>query len=157
MVNNRTKNGQFAKGWGTHHGSYKREYRVWWDMVNRCTKPNTKRYEDYGGRGIAVCPEWMTFDGFYRDMGDRPSADYSLERINNDGNYCKENCRWATRPDQYRNRRRNVWVVVDGERLVQKDAQAKYGLSVNAILYRRRKYGVSAQQAFEMALSERQQ
>lgn len=79
-------------------------YWIWADMVGRCTRPTHARYSDYGGRGITVCERWLDFANFYADMGDRPK-DRSLDRINNDGPYASENCRWATASEQRRNRR----------------------------------------------------
>ena len=72
--------------------------RVWRDLKTRCINPNNKQYKDYGGRGISVCEEWKnSFLTFYKDMGDVPFKGAQIDRKNTDGNYCKENCRWATR------------------------------------------------------------
>lgn len=75
-------------------------------MKARCFNPNVKSYEDYGGRGIIVCPEWRdSFERFYKDMGSRPGPEYSLDREDNDGNYESGNCRWATKSEQNANKR----------------------------------------------------
>jgi hypothetical protein len=64
-----------------------------------------KHYHGYGGRGITICTEWLLFENFYRDMGDKPSKDHTLDRKDNDGPYCKDNCRWATQKQQMNNTR----------------------------------------------------
>jgi hypothetical protein len=101
-----------AKTKPTHGGSYTREYQSWAQAKCRCADPNHHAYKDYGGRGIAMCAAWReSFETFRRDMGPRP-AGTSIDRINNDGDYEPGNCRWATRSQQQRNKRRRVVTAV---------------------------------------------
>ena len=81
------------------------EHKAWSHMKQRCTNPNDKRYHSHGGRGITFCEDWKSFENFFKDMGLRPSDKHSLDRIDNDGNYEKGNCRWATQSEQSINKR----------------------------------------------------
>lgn len=88
---------------GKRHGySRTKTYQVWASMHARCRNPNKREWKDYGGRGIKVCPEWNSFLVFLKDMGERPEG-LSLDRKNNNGQYCKDNCHWATTAQQRRN------------------------------------------------------
>lgn len=92
-------------------------YRTWFGMVTRCTDPKDPQYRLYGGRGIAICERWRSsFNAFLADMGDRPSASHSIDRINNNGNYEPGNCRWATDFEQAQNTRSNVVLELNGVR-----------------------------------------
>lgn len=91
------------------------EYRIWSEAKQRCHNPHNKRYPYYGGRGITMCAAWReSFETFLADMGSRP-AGFSIERIDNDGHYEKNNCKWASRREQGRNKRSNVIVAHNGE------------------------------------------
>lgn len=87
----------------THGMIHSREYRSWGAMMNRCNNPNAEKYHRYGARDISVCPQWYSFEQFYSDMGDRP-MEKTLYRINNDGNYEPNNCKWSTPKEQSNNR-----------------------------------------------------
>lgn len=86
---------------GTHGMKHTPEYTAWCNMKARCYKKSHRSFKDYGGRGIQVCGRWLnSFENFYADMGDKPSDKHSVDRINNNGNYYPDNCRWATQAEQ---------------------------------------------------------
>lgn len=81
----------------------RRTYSTWSSMMHRCNNPQRREYKNYGGRGISVCTRWSSFVEFKKDMGERPLGKV-LDRINNDGNYEPDNCRWVTHKENCRNR-----------------------------------------------------
>lgn len=99
-------------------------FNIWTGMKHRCDNPGSQAYAYYGGRGISYDPRWREFPPFLEDMGLRP-AGLTLERIDVNGNYCKNNCRWASRKEQQRNRRDNA--VVGGVRIVDVQDDAPVG------------------------------
>lgn len=109
----------------THGRSFSPEYRCWRGMIDRCTSPNSIGFPWYGGRGITVCERWLhSFENFFADVGERPSPNHSLDRIDNDGPYSPENTRWATSREQSLNTRRNVmWTYRDETHCVSEWAE----------------------------------
>lgn len=101
----------------THGKTDTRLYAIWQQMKNRCCNKNLKAYKDYGGRGISVCDEWMhDFNTFYTwSIQHGYTDDLSIDRIDNDGNYTPNNCRWVTGAAQANNRRTNRLYTLDGE------------------------------------------
>jgi hypothetical protein len=105
-------------------------------MNRRCSNPQDHKYQDYGGRGITVCDQWKeSFETFFKDMGARPPA-HTIERIDNNGDYEPNNCRWATPVEQNQNRRSNIWVEWQGERMILRDAINRAGLPRKAVEHR---------------------
>jgi len=99
----------------THGMTGSVEYSTWNAMKRRCSAKNPYAYKYYAGRGIKVCDRWLdSFENFYEDMGEKPKG-LSIDRINNDGDYCPENCKWATRAEQARNTRANKMITWKGE------------------------------------------
>lgn len=96
-------------------GSVTLEYDCWCEMKKRCNQTGRKDSANYIERGITVCERWQKFENFFADMGPKPSPKHSLDRQDNDGNYCPENCRWATKKEQCRNTRRNRWLTFEGK------------------------------------------
>jgi len=100
----------------THGLTETTEYSIWENMRTRCNNIKNRYYKDYGGRGIKVCQEWdNSFSEFYKDMGNRPSKNHSIDRIDNNLGYCKSNCKWATQKEHCRNKRTTNFVVYNGE------------------------------------------
>lgn len=101
----------------TKHGKcHTRLYRIHKGMMERCFKPNTHEYENYGGRGISVCEEWRNFDSFYEwAVSNGYNSNLTLDRIDSNGDYEPRNCRWTTMKKQQRNRRNNVFITYNGE------------------------------------------
>jgi hypothetical protein len=116
-------------------GKLSRTYTSWAMMRSRCTNPKAPNFDRYGGRGITVCAEWGSFSAFLTDMGERPEG-MTLDRKDNDGPYCKENCQWQTVPSQQRNRRNNVMIEHDGKTLCASDWAKLTGIDKNTLLYR---------------------
>jgi hypothetical protein len=114
-------------------------------MRDRCNNPNGTHFHNYGGRGIRVCKRWDSFICFARDMGARPKGKV-LERTNNSRGYSPRNCRWATVAEQNRNKRNNIWVKVNGKRMVLSDAAKMLGVS-QPMLSKRILRGMSPQAA----------
>jgi hypothetical protein len=85
-----------------------RIYNIWANLKQRCLNKKSPRYKDYGGRGINLCKDWLKFSNFYEDMKEGYSKELTLDRIDNNGNYCKSNCHWITYFEQNRNQRTNV-------------------------------------------------
>lgn len=110
--------------WGTP------EYRVWIKMRDRCNNVNSDWYHRYGGRGIKVCDRWGRFENFLKDIGKKPNKKYTLDRIDNNGNYEPSNCRWSTHTDNMKNTNRSKYWHIGGSTFESaRDASEYYGVA----------------------------
>lgn len=109
---------------------------IWSGMMQRCTNPRNPRFRRYGARGITVSKEWYNFRAFIEDMRNRPSSEHTLDRIDNNKGYSKENCRWATYAEQNRNNAQTRFLTFHGETFCIMDWSKKLGLSFSCIVYR---------------------
>ncbi len=127
----RTKEAKTIHGRGVDDPTY----LSWSAMRARCTNEKSTHYHRYGGRGISVCERWDSFINFLEDMGERPS-ETTLDRINNDGNYSKDNCRWATNYEQSRNKSQNRIIEIDGEKMILTDWAERFGIKMLVVFKR---------------------
>lgn len=116
-------------------GKFTKAYRCWYNMKNRCTNKKSRDYKDYGGRGITVCSKWLNFEGFYDDIGFIGKG-LTLDRIDNNKGYYKENCRLVSRKEQGRNRRSNNIVTFNGESLTLTEWSERTGIGFYTIRMR---------------------
>lgn len=123
-------------------------YSTWKNMRQRCRSITKPRYKRYGGRGICVCERWNDFNKFWEDMGASYRPGLQLERKDNDGNYCPENCVWATRKEQQRNKRNNRIIDTPQGRMLLAEASERSGLCVGT-LYRRLELCWPAERLFD--------
>ena len=130
----------------THGKSRSPIYAIWSSMMDRCHLPSNHAYKRYGDRGISVAPEWHNFENFYRDMGDKPEG-MSLERIDNNGDYCKENVVWATAKQQANNKRSNVVLEHNGKKQTMQQWCDELGLKIGTVWARLNVYGYSVDKA----------
>ncbi len=117
-----------------HGYSHREEFGAYKLMISRCTNPDYDSYSYYGGRGITVCDRWLeSFGNFIEDMGERPGPGYTIERIDNNSNYGPENCKWATRKEQGRNRCSTRLITLNDKTQCVSDWAADMKISRNAL------------------------
>jgi hypothetical protein len=125
-----------------------RIYGIWAGMIQRCYNPDSTSYKNYGGRGILICPSWKSsyflFEHWAKQNGYQDNL--TIDRINNNGNYEPENCRWATRKQQQNNRRNNVYITVKGIKMTAAEAADKYKIDRGNV-YNRINLGWSGDEA----------
>lgn len=146
---------QRRHGYSRPNGSHSPTYTSWEAMRSRCSDPAAIGYRNYGGRGITVCDKWnRSFDAFLADMGERPSRQTTLDRIDVNGNYEPGNCRWASKSQQCRNTRYNLVLEFNGKSLCVADWADELKMSRNAI-YLRIKQGWSVERTLTTPVKSR--
>lgn len=128
------------------------EYKTWEAIFDRCYRKSQDSYALYGGKGVRVCERWQTanngFENFFADMGSKPSKSHSIDRIDSAGDYTPENCRWATKKEQARNRKNNIVITTPkGDTKTLIEACEEYGLGYNMVKARVQKLGWSVEKA----------
>lgn len=129
----------------THGCHSSATYETWKRMLQRCRNENSPDFSLYGGRGVCVCKRWLSFDAFLSDMGERPE-NHTIDRLNSDGDYEPNNCRWATPRQQANNRRSNRCLHYNGHRYTLSELSEVVGVK-RATLARRLSLGFSVSEA----------
>ena len=132
-------------------------------MLRRCTNPKCDMFYAYGGRGVKVCDRWLDKDtgfiNFYNDMGKRPVDEngkpYQIDRIDNNGDYCPENCRWASSAKNAQNKRNNVMFLINGEEMCLASVAKLFGFSRDAVRQRMKRTGEDKYSALFSILSNK--
>lgn len=122
----------------THGATDSRMYMSWCNMLRRCNNPSHRKFHRYGGRGITVCERWLTFANFKQDMLATYADDLTLDRIDNNGPYSPDNCRWATNSQQAINRHTTVWIDTPRGRMCLKEIADAAGIGPEAVRKRYR-------------------
>lgn len=129
-------------------------YDVWITMIRRTIDPGFKDWRLYGGKGITVCARWRdSAEAFASDIGRRPSPRHTLDRIDSNGNYCPENCKWSTPKEQARNMSRNVFIEYNGQRLTIAEWAERAGLKYMTV-FQRLKRGWTIEAALTFSLGK---
>jgi len=141
--------GCYNKSSHEKHGKYNTPiYRTWRSMKDRCLNKNHFAYKDYGGRGIKVCIKWLKFENFYKDMGERPH-NKSLDRIDNNKGYSKDNCKWSTQKEQSNNKSNNHLITFKGKTQNITQWSEELGINRETLYGRINRRGLTPQEAFK--------
>lgn len=135
--------GAFRHGHASRENGWSPTYYSYTAMLSRCRNPNRNRAYRYNKRGIKVCERWLKFENFLADMGERPEGT-SLDRIDGNGNYTPENCRWATPAEQARNHPSAKLITFNGHTMLTKEWVAHLGISRSQFARRVKKFGLEA-------------
>lgn len=140
----------------SHNLSHNPSYRIWVGMMDRCHNEKSKKYYGYGERGIKVCQRWHDVENFINDMGERPSPKHSIDRIDVNGNYEPENCRWATPMEQGSNKRNLNMLSIDGKEIHLAEASRLFNIPENTIRNRLNS-GMTHDEAIKVPVSKKNQ
>ncbi len=163
LISNRTKScGCWLRDFPStlSHGQCRRqnktsEYRAWMGMKSRALNPKSEHFDRYGGRGIKICSRWLdSFENFFEDMGNKPSASHSIHRIDNDGDYTPENCCWATKKEQARHRCSSRLIEHNGATKTLAEWAENAGMDIRS-LWQRIKRGWSFDESINDPLTRR--
>ena len=152
---NRGENGK--QSWTTHGRSQSAEYGHWLAMIRRCSVPDNQDYAYYGGRGIRVCSRWANnINAFIEDMGPIPGPEFTIDRVDGNGNYEPGNCRWSTREEQSNNRRHVRKYEVDGQLMSIAQIARQKNIPYSTLFDRVNKNGMSLEQALNVPIRGRE-
>lgn len=150
------RNEMIGNGTRSHGQSGSDLYGIWNHIKNRVTNESSEDYPNYGGRGISMDPEWYgSFETFAKDVGDRPSPLYSIDRKDVDGDYEPGNVKWSTKTEQQRNKRNNVIVSYQGQDILLIELAEKTRLSYSSLYYRIVTNGESAEESVAFLLKSK--
>lgn len=139
LKNNSIKSCGCLRNITTHNLSNTEEYYIWKSMLRRCYNKFAPNYKNYGGRGIIVCSRWLKFENFLEDTGMKPSKLHSVDRIDNDKGYSKDNCKWSTKKEQANNRRNSVKIInLETNEIFSNIQEAANSINMNLTTFWRR-------------------
>lgn len=144
------RNHTYSCGCLRHGMYYTPQYRVWAAIIQRCNNKNDKGYKNYGGRGITYDLSWKTFDGFWKDMEEGYDPKLFIDRIDNNGNYCKDNCRWTTRTINNNNKRSIKRYKYNGKNLSIPEWSVETGINKRTLYSRIRQQRWSIEKALNI-------
>ena len=141
-------------GEGSQKHGLSREFMIWQGMKARCINPNTESYKYYGARGITVCDSWIdSYETFLADMGRCPKG-MTINRLNNFKDYSPSNCKWSTWKEQQCNRRNNIWIEIDGKKMVKSNWIDKLGISRGMWKYWKNKLGLTEEETLRYFMAK---
>lgn len=132
-----------------HGKTNTRQWLIWRNLKRRCSNPKDAAYKDYGGRGIVYGEKWESFVGFWEDMGSTYKDHLTIERIDVNGNYCKENCAWIPFKDQFLNKRKTIRIEFEGKSISLGELSKKFDINYHTLYNRIFVYGIPLEKAIK--------